>query len=463
MDQGKLWGGRFAKGMDQAMEAFSASIGFDWQLYEVDIRGSIAYAKALAKAGIVTPGEAEALVSGLQEVLADFRAGRFAPEPADEDIHTAVERRLYQKVGELAGKLHTGRSRNDQVATDVRLYMLEALPRIRSLIRALQMALVERAEENLGVVLPGYTHLQHAQPIALSHYLLSWFWQFQRDKERLREQRKRLSVLPLGAGALAGHSLGIDQELLAQELGFERVAENSLDAVGDRDFILEFLAAASILTIHLSRLAEDLIIWSTAEFGFLELDEAFTTGSSLMPQKKNPDSLELIRAKAGRIVGNLVTLLTVTKSLPSGYNRDLQEDKEPLFDTLQAIAGMLNIMKGVISTLSFRTERMEAALDDYMLTTDLAEYLVRKGVPFRDSHAIVGGLVRRSLDLGIPLRELPLEEFRQTSEFFATDVYEVFNFRAAVERRTSYGGTATAAVRRQLARARAKLKEGKGG
>jgi len=271
--------------------------------------------------------------------------------------------------------------------------------------------------------------------------------------------RKRLSVLPLGSGALAGHSLGIDQELLAHELGFERVAENSLDAVGDRDFILEFLGAASILAIHLSRLAEDLILWSTAEFGFLELDEAFSTGSSLMPQKKNPDSLELIRAKAGRIVGNLVTLLTVTKGLPSSYNRDLQEDKEPLFDTLETIAGMLDIMKGVISTVSFRTERMEAALDDYILTTDLAEYLVRKGVPFRDSHAIVGGLVRRSLDLGIPLRELPLKEFRQASGFFAADVYEVFDFRAAVERRASYGGTATAAVRRQLAKARAKLKD----
>lgn len=456
-DEGKLWGARFERGTDQALEEFSRSIGFDQRLYAADIRGSMAYAKALARVGIIAQKEAEVLVAGLQEVLADFQAGRFTPEPEDEDIHTAVERRLFRKVGEVAGKLHTGRSRNDQVATDVRLYMLEALPEIERLIHDLQAELVRRAEETMGAILPGYTHLQHAQPMALSHWLLSWFWQLERDKERLADQKKRLSVLPLGSGALAGSGLGIDREALARELGFEKASENSLDAVGDRDFILEFLAASAILAVHLSRLSEDLILWSTVEFGFVELDEAFSTGSSLMPQKKNPDSLELIRAKTGRVVGSLVTLLTVVKGLPSSYNRDLQEDKEPLFDTLEVLTGMLRVMTGVISTLSFHTERMEAALDDYMLTTDLAEYLVWKDVPFRESHAIVGRLVRRSLELGVALRALPLEEFQKANAHFAEDVHAVFDFRAAVNRKASFGGTAMAAVRVQLERARAVL------
>jgi argininosuccinate lyase len=451
----KLWGGRFEKTTDDLMERFNASIGFDWRLYEADIRGSIAYAKALERAGLITGEECEELSRGLEAIRHEFGAGTFELHPSDEDIHTAVERRLTELVGPVAGKLHTGRSRNDQAATDVRLYVLDKIPPLRQALSDLQKAIVEQAEKHLEVIMPGYTHLQQAQPVLFSHWLMSYFWMLQRDRERLDDLRKRVSVLPLGAGALAGHSLGIDRMYLARQLGFYHLAENSMDAVGDRDYIIEFLAWAAMLQMHLSRLAEDLIIWSSREFGFVQIDQTYATGSSIMPQKANPDSLELLRGKAGRTVGHLVTLLTMMKGLPSTYNKDMQEDKEPLFDAIDTLEMALPIASGVISTLKVKAERMAETLEDEILATDLADYLVRKGVPFRESHHLVGQVVRRALERGLPLRQLPLDEYRAISEQFEADLYQVFDFRRAVDKKNSPGGTATQAVQVQISRARA--------
>jgi argininosuccinate lyase len=453
----KLWGSRLQKKTDSLMERFNASIGFDRRLWAADIRGSIAYAQALERVGLITTEERDDLLRGLEMVRTEFAEGRFQIQPTDEDIHTAVERRLGELIGEVAGKLHTGRSRNDQAATDVRLYMLDKIASLREALVNLQRAIIEKAEAHIEVIMPGYTHLQPAQPVLFSHWLLSYFWMLERDRQRLGELEQRTSILPLGCGALAGHALGIDRQFLAQQLGFTRLAENSMDAVSDRDHIIEFLAWAALLQVHLSRLAEDLITWSSAEFGFVELDDAYATGSSLMPQKKNPDSLELLRGKAGRLIGHLVALLTTVKGLPSTYNKDLQEDKEPLFDAMDTLELALPVAAGVIATLKVHPQRMAEALDDGMLATDLADYLVRRGVPFRRSHHLVGQVVRRALKRGVPLRELPLEEFREVTEEFGEDVYQVFDFRRSVEARDSYGGTATQAVRQQLARARERL------
>jgi argininosuccinate lyase len=453
----KLWGSRLQKKTDSLMERFNASIDFDRRLWAADIRGSIAYAQALEQAGLITTDERDELLCGLEMVQTEFAEGRFQVQPTDEDIHTAVERRLGELIGEVAGKLHTGRSRNDQAATDVRLYMLDKIVSLREALINLQRAIIEMAEAHIEVIMPGYTHLQPAQPVLFSHWLLSYFWMLERDRQRLGELEQRTSILPLGSGALAGHAMGIDRQFLAQQLGFIRLAENSMDAVSDRDHIIEFLAWAALLQVHLSRLAEDLITWSSAEFGFVELDDAYATGSSLMPQKKNPDSLELLRGKAGRLIGHLVALLTTVKGLPSTYNKDLQEDKEPLFDAMDTLGLALPVAAGVIATLKVHPQRMAEALDDGMLTTDLADYLVQRGVPFRRSHHLVGQVVRRALERGVPLRELPLEEFRKVTEEFGEDVYQVFDFRRSVEARDSYGGTATQAVRQQLARARERL------
>jgi len=453
----KLWGSRLHKNTDSLMERFNASIGFDVRLWAADIRGSLAYAQALERAGLITAEERDSLLRGLEMVRAEFAEGRFQIEPADEDIHTAVERRLGELIGEVAGKLHTGRSRNDQAATDVRLYMLEKTANLREALASLQRAVVEKAEAHLEVIMPGYTHLQPAQPVLFSHWLLSYFWMLERDRQRLDELEQRTSALPLGAGALAGHALGIDRQFLARQLGFAHLTENSMDAVSDRDHIIEFLAWAALLQVHLSRLAEDLITWSSAEFGFVELDDAYATGSSLMPQKKNPDSLELLRGKAGRLTGHLVALLITVKGLPSTYNKDLQEDKEPLFDAIDTLELALPVAAGVIATLKVHPQRMAEALDDGMLATDLADYLVQRGVPFRRSHHLVGQVVRRALERGVPLSELPLGEFREVADEFGEDVYQVFDFRRSVEARDSYGGTATQAVRQQSARARERL------
>ena len=453
----KLWGGRFEGTPDSLMERFNASIGFDWRLWVADIEGSMAYARALERAGLLTADERDRLIQGLEAVAREFEAGEFEIAPSDEDIHTAVERRLGELVGQVAGKLHTGRSRNDQVATDLRLYLMREIPGLRHRITELQEAVVAKAEQHLEVIMPGYTHLQRAQPVLFSHWLMSYFWMLQRDRERLDDLEKRVAVLPLGAGALAGHSLGIDRQFLATELGFRALCENSLDAVSDRDFVAEFLFWAALVQVHLSRLAEDLIIWSSAEFGFVELDDAYATGSSLMPQKKNPDSLELLRGKVGRLVGHLVALLTTLKGLPSTYNKDLQEDKEPLFDALDTLKLALPVAAGVVRTLKVNAEALAAALDDAMLATDLADYLVRRGVPFRQSHELVGRVVRRAEALGLPLRELPLAEFQAVSDAFDSDLYAVFDHRRSVEARDSYGGTATVAVQEQIERGRAVL------
>ncbi len=443
-----LWGSRFDKQPDELFARFNNSFHFDWRLYDADIRGSIAYAKALARAEIISPHEANEIERGLLLVRDEFARGAFESKPDDEDIHTAVERRLYELIGEPAHKLHTGRSRNDQVATDTRLFVIDACASIQSAICNLQSAICNLSERHLDTLLPGYTHVRRAQPISFAHYLLSFFWMLQRDRERFADAQKRASVLPLGSGALAGNPFNIDREFLARELGFERASENSLDAVSDRDFIAEFLFAASLLQVHLARLAEDFIYYSAPEFGFIELDDAYTTGSSLMPQKKNPDALELVRGKTGRIIGDLNTLLVVLKGTPSTYNKDFQEDKEPLFDAVDTLEMVLPIVTGVIQTLRVNAEKMRAALDESMLATDLAEYLVRRGVPFRQAHHLVGGLVKLAETRKVKLSALSLDDFRAASEKFDDDVYQVFDFTASVNSRNVFGGTG--AVREQL-------------
>jgi argininosuccinate lyase len=421
------------------------------------VKGSIAYAKALEAAGCITAPEREVLVKGLLAVLREFEAGEFEYEEQDEDIHTAVERRLSELVGPVAGKLHTGRSRNDQVATDLRLYLLEELAVQDSGLRSLQGAVVAMAEGNLDTIMPGYTHLQHAQPLLFSHWLMSFFWKFERDRRRLEDALRRIAVMPLGAGAIAGNPFEVDREALAADLGFEAVAQNSVDAVGDRDFVVETLVWAALLQVHLSELAETLIVWSTSEFAFVVIDEGLTTGSSLMPQKRNPDVLELFRAKSGRITGHVASMLCALKGLPSGYNKDLQEDKEALFDTLDTLRLELPLAVELISTLRVNADRMGEALDEAMLATDLADYLVRQGVPFRESHHLVGRAVKLAEDHGLPLSELQWSEYQSIDPRFAQDLYEVFDFAASVGRRATVGGTARSAVEAQVDRAKAML------
>ena len=453
----KLWGGRYSGPTDELMWAFGASIGFDRRLAQVDIQGSIAYVEALLRASVLTVEEADTLTRGLQQVASEFERSEFEFAPLDEDIHTAVERRLGEVVGPVAGKLHTGRSRNDQVATDIRLYLMKELPALGDALRRVQRVVVGKAEDHLAVLMPGYTHLQPAQPVRFSHWLLSYFWMFERDHQRLTDLLRRVSCCPLGAAALAGNTYGIDREALARDLGFSRVAENSMDAVGDRDPILETLSWAAMLGLHLSRLAEDLIIWSSAEFGFVLLDERYTTGSSIMPQKRNPDSMELVRGKTGRLVGNLVRMLVVSKGIPSTYDKDLQEDKEPLFDTLDTLAMMLPIAAGVIETLQVNAEAMREALDDAMLATDLADYLVKRGVPFRQAHGLVGQVVLLCEKRGIQLGELDLGEYKQVSPVFDKDLFDVLDFEASVEAHDVVGGTSLRAVGEQIEWARGVL------
>jgi argininosuccinate lyase len=452
-----LWGGRFDKAPDALFTRFNNSFRFDWRLYDADLRGSRAYARALARAGLLTEDELAALERGLAEVHAEFANNSFVPKPDDEDIHTAVERRLYELVGDPAHKLHTGRSRNDQVATDTRLYVMDTLARLDGGLTGVQAALVRQAETHPDVLMPGYTHMRRAQPILLGHYLLSFFWMLQRDRERLRETHAHTSVLPLGAGALAGNPFAIDREFLAHELGFEQTSENSLDAVSDRDFIADFLFDAALVQVHLSRLAEDLIFYSAPEFGYFTLDDAYTTGSSLMPQKKNPDALELVRGKTGRTIGNLNALLVVLKGTPSTYNKDYQEDKEPLFDTAETLEMTLPVVAGVIGTLQVNAGQMRAALDESMLATDLADYLVRRGVPFRQAHHLTGALVKKAEERGVPLSQLALADYTAVSQVFGADVFEMFQFERSVAARRVKGGTAPDAVQNQLERARTLL------
>jgi argininosuccinate lyase len=449
-----LWGGRFEMGTDELLRQFGDSIAFDRRMYAADVRGSIVYAAELARAGLITDQECDRLIEGLEQIKAEFDVGTFQIQPGDEDIHTAVERRLGELVGPVAGKLHTGRSRNDQVATDLRLYLLEEIAVLREALTDLQAAIVAKAEAHLEVIMPGYTHVQQAQPVLFSHWLMSFFWRLQRDGERLADLTKRVRVCPLGAGPLAGNPFGVDRPALAACLGFTGVAQNSMDAVSDRDFAVEFLAWAALVQVHLSQLAEDVIVWASREFGFVEVAEAYSTGSSIMPQKKNPDSLELVRGKSGRVIGHLTGLLATLKGLPSSYDKDLQEDKEALFDTIDTLKMEMPVVAGVIGTLTVNGERMAAALDDGMLATDLADYLVRRGVPFRESHGLVGQIVRRAEELGVSLKELGLDEYQAVHPAFAEDVYEALSFERSVEARDTEGGTAPDAVRAQIEKAR---------
>jgi argininosuccinate lyase len=446
-----LWGGRFTDRPDEQMRRFGDSIDFDIRLWEVDIAASVAYAKALARADVINEDERYALLEGLARVRSEFVDGKFVIQPDDEDIHTAIERRLGELIGRVAGKLHTGRSRNDQVATDTRIYLREQIAQLRQHLVRLQRAIVDKAKTHIDVLMPGYTHLQPAQPVRFSHWLLSFFWMLQRDRDRLEGLVRRVNVLPLGAGALGGNPLGIDQAYLARELGFSAIALNSMDVVSDRDYLVEFLSWASLTQIHLSRLAEDLILYNSREFDFVEIAELYATGSSLMPQKKNADSLELIRGKTGRLVGDLINLLMVLKGLPTTYNKDLQEDKEALFDAIDTLGLALPIAAGVVETLGIHPERMKAALSDEMLATELADYLVAKEVPFREAHYLVGQVVQKALARNVSLRDMLLSDYQEISVLFQRDLKEWLDFERAVERRTSVGGTSRASLETQLA------------
>ncbi|KAJ1967373.1 argininosuccinate lyase [Dispira parvispora] len=446
----KLWGGRFSGKTDPLMERFNESIHFDRRMFKADIQGSQAYVKALQLKDILTAEEATTLDKGLQQVCNEWEQDQFEIKNGDEDIHTANERRLGELVGSVAGKLHTGRSRNDQVATDMRLWLRDAARELVTFTRELVQVTVDRAEQEIDVLLPGYTHLQRAQPIRWSHFLLSYAWLWQQDAERLEQIIDRFNYLPLGSGALAGNPFQVDREFLAQTLGFRGVIENSLLAVSDRDFVSEFLFWASLTMVHISRFAEDLIIYSSSEFGYVALADAYSTGSSLMPQKKNPDSLELLRGKAGRVFGQMSGFLMTVKGLPSTYNKDLQEDKEPMFDAFDTLHGSLQIMARVIATMTVHADRMKASLSPDMLATDLAEYLVRKGVPFRETHHISGAAVRMAEERRVPLNTLSLTDLKSLHPSFEADVQDVWNYERSIDNRASIGGTSKPTVLQQI-------------
>ena len=454
----KPWGGRFAGETAKTVEDFTSSLNFDKRLFRQDLAGSMAHARMLARQGIITAAEAEQLIQGLTEIRAEIEAGEFDFAPALEDIHMAIETRLTAKLGEVAGKLHTARSRNDQVALDVRLYLAEEVEALIEALTELRRAGVHLARQHLDTILPGYTHLQRAQPVLLAHHFLAYDEMWRRDLMRLRESLARIKVSPLGAAALAGTSFPIDPQFTAAQLDFPEVFRNSLDAVSDRDFLLEFLADVAIIMVHLSRLSEELILWSSEEFGFAALPDAYATGSSIMPQKKNPDVPELIRGKCGRVAGHLLGLLMTVKGLPLAYNRDLQEDKEPLFDAVDTGKAAVTLMAGLLSQLEVRPERLAAALRGGFLTaTDMADYLVTKGVPFRAAHEQVGQTVRYAESRGKELWELSLEELQKFAPLAQADIFDWLKIENSVARRRSPGGTAPARVREALARAEAEL------
>lgn len=452
-----LWGGRFEQAADDDLRKLNDSIGYDVRFVYQDIRGSVAYAQAIADAGVITQEEAAIIRGGLDAVRREFENNRFQIQSGDEDIHTAVERRLTELIGAVGGKLHTGRSRNDQVATDFRLWVLDAMEDVDNLLYAIQIALIDQAEMHLETLMPGYTHLQPAQPITAAHWLMSFFWMLQRDRERLAEARRRTAISPLGSGALAGTPFAIDRAKLAEALGFDGISQNSLDAVSDRDFVAEFLFVLSLASVHLSRLAEDVIIYSNPLFGFITLDDRYSTGSSLMPQKRNADPMELARGKAGRLIGHLTGLLTTLKGLPSTYNKDLQEDKEPIFDAVDTVKALFPVIASIIQTLQLNTDKMRAALQDELLATDLADYLVRKGVPFREAHHLVGQVVRLASDEKIAISTLSVDQLQTISDEFTDDVVDVFDFAQAVQRKAAVGGTAPEAVRLQIETAKQRI------
>lgn len=438
----KLWGGRFTKSAEEWVDEFGASILFDQELVMEDLEGSIAHVTMLAKCGIITEAEGSKIKNGLEQLKEKAAQDELSYSVKLEDIHLNLESFLTDMVGPVGGKLHTARSRNDQIATDMHLYLRKQVEVIIELIGEMQETLIEQAEANIETVMPGYTHLQRAQPISFAHHLMAYFSMLERDKERFIESVKRINISPLGAGALAGTTFPIDRHLSAELLGFEGIYENSLDAVSDRDFILEFLSDSSILMMHLSRLSEEIILWSSQEFRFIELDDSFATGSSIMPQKKNPDMAELIRGKTGRVYGNLMGLLTVLKGLPLAYNKDMQEDKEGMFDTVKTVTGSLKIFAGMIRTMTVNKQHMEKATKtDFSNATELADYLSDKGVPFREAHEIVGKLVLTCVKQGCFLGDLPLAEYKEAHPLFDEDIYVVLDPVTAVKRRNSAGGT----------------------
>lgn len=447
----KLWGGRFTKSAEEWVDEFGASIPFDKELVQEDIEGSIAHVTMLGKCQILAQEDVETIKNGLQVLLEKAKQNKLQFSVAQEDIHLNLEKMLIDEVGPVGGKLHTGRSRNDQVATDMHMYLRNHVTEMIELIEELQSAIVSQAEEHVETIIPGYTHLQRAQPISFAHHLLAYYWMLERDLERFQESMKRINVSPLGAGALAGTTFPIDREYSAELLGFEGIYKNSIDAVSDRDFIVEFLSNSSMLMMHLSRFCEELILWSSQEFNFVEIDDTFATGSSIMPQKKNPDMAELIRGKTGRVYGNLFGLLTVLKGTPLAYNKDMQEDKEGMFDTVKTVSGSLKIFAGMIATMNVKNDVMETSIKkDFSNATELADYLAGKGLPFRDAHEIVGKLVLTCIQKGIYLLDLSLSEYKDASHLFENDIYDVLHPYTAVNRRNSAGGTGFNEVRKTL-------------
>ena len=448
----KTWSDRFDEGLNPFIEEFNASIGFDFVLLQEDIDGSIAHAKMLGKTGLITPEEASQLEQGLEEIRSDAAQGLFEPDTSDEDIHFAIENRLINLLGPLGKKLHTGRSRNDQVGTDLRLWLRRRIDELDSDLNKFQLVLLSKAEENLHTLIPGYTHLQRAQPLSLAHHLLAYIEMIKRDRDRLRDVRKRLNISPLGAAALAGTSLPIDRQYTAEILGFSSIYENSLDAVSDRDFAVEFTTAASLIMVHLSRLSEEIILWATEEFSFIRLTDRCSTGSSLMPQKKNPDVPELIRGKTGRVFGHLQALLTMIKGLPLAYNKDFQEDKEALFDTVRNLGTSLKAMIILVEEgIEFSVENLSSAVaSDFSNATDVADYLVKKGIPFRQAYEMTGRLVKLCISKGILLKDLKMEAWKEIYSEIDEDIFEIIRPENVVASRTSHGGTGFARVREQL-------------
>ncbi len=455
MSKDKLWGGRFTQPTDKFVEEFTASIQFDKRLYHQDIRGSIAHARMLGKQAIIPMEDVEAIIHGLQQILQQIEAGEFDFSISLEDIHMNIESRLSAKIGEAGKRLHTGRSRNDQVALDIRLYLRDEIVDIITFIDLLIDALLIQAEKNLDVIMPGFTHLQTAQPILFSHHMMAYVEMFKRDSARLEDCLKRVNVMPLGAGALAGTTFPIDREHVAEQLGFASITRNSLDSVSDRDFALEFLSVSSILMMHLSRFSEELILWSTSEFKFIELSDSFCTGSSIMPQKKNPDVPELVRGKTGRVYGNLMALLTIMKSLPLAYNKDMQEDKEPLFDTIDTVKGCLKIFADMIKEMHvYESAMLAAAGKGFSTATDVADYLVRKGLPFRDAHEAVGKSVAYCIENEMVLTDLTLTEWQLFSPYFDNDIFAAITLEACINARNIPGGTSREQVWNEIVRTR---------
>jgi argininosuccinate lyase len=451
----KVWGGRFREDINEVVDAFNSSISFDRRLYAQDIEGSKAHCRMLAKQGIIPDEEASMIIDALAEIKREIERGEFHIHDDSEDIHTLVERALIDKVGRIGEKIHTGRSRNDQVALDFRIYIREATDRADNLIKDMQAVIVELAEKNFDLILPGYTHLQPAQPVLLSHHLLAYFEMLKRDKKRFEECLKRVNILPLGSAAIAGTTFDLDREMVAKELGFDAISDNSMDAVSDRDFVLDYLFASSVLMMHLSRLSEELIIWSSREFGFIILPDAFCTGSSIMPQKKNPDVLELVRGKTGRVYGSLMALFTVMKALPLAYNKDMQEDKEIVFDTVDTIEQCLTVLTLLLKEISFNGENMRKACDEgYIMATDMAEYLVIKGMTFRKAHETVGQIVLFAIENKKSLKDLTLKELKGFNRQITKDVFEWLDPESAIARRNLHGATGYEVVKQSIKRAK---------